>query len=294
MSPKYQDKLVALTVDEAHCVKTWGDQFRKTFAMIGELRSLIPTSVNILALTATATTETFHIVVRRLAMSNPTLTPNRDNISYKVHAKVDINELVTLLCIELKAKRCAFPKTLIFVRMYQHCSNLYMLIKKEMAASFTEPSGYPNTSKYRLVDMYTRVSTTEKKEEVLKSFCVVDGTLRIVIATTAFGLGIDCPDIRRVIHWGLPTNFEEYVQEAGRAGRDGNESIAIFYEGIGGRHSTQQMKSYVTNSTICRRKILFQNFLKYSEKDIMASGCKCCDICQAACTCPSCYVTITD
>lgn len=148
MSPKYQDKLVALTVDEAHCVKTWGDQFRKTFAMIGELRSLIPTSVNILALTATATTETFHIVVRRLAMSNPTLIalpPNRDNISYKVHAKVDINELVTLLCIELKAKRCAFPKTLIFVRMYQHCSNLYMLIKKEMAASFTEPSGYPNT-----------------------------------------------------------------------------------------------------------------------------------------------------
>ena len=66
------------------------------------------------------------------------------------------------------------------------------------------------------MDKFTRVSTKQKKEEVVHSFSEVDGTLRIVIATTAFGMGIDCPDIRCIIHWGVPSNKEEYVQETGR------------------------------------------------------------------------------
>ena len=217
MSLIYKEKLIALVVDEAHCVKTWGDKFRKTFANIGELRSIIPVSVKVLALTATATTETFFTVTRRLSMDNPNLValpPNRDNIGYKVAPKIDIHELTDSLCVELKSKRCYFPKTIIFVRTYQDCSNIYMFLKKKMGTMFTEPAGYPNVSAYRLVDMYSRVSTIEKKEEVLQSFCVCGGKLRLVIATTAFGLGIDCPGIRRIIHWGLPTSMEEYVQEA--------------------------------------------------------------------------------
>lgn len=67
LSPPYQERLVGLVVDEAHCVKLWGDQFRKAFAQIGTLRSLIPISVKVMALTATATTETFHVVTKRLA-----------------------------------------------------------------------------------------------------------------------------------------------------------------------------------------------------------------------------------
>ena len=79
MSPIYKEKLIALVVDEAHCVKTWGDKFRKTFASTVELQSIIPVSVKVLALTATATTETFFTVTRRLSMDNPnlvTLPPN--------------------------------------------------------------------------------------------------------------------------------------------------------------------------------------------------------------------------
>lgn len=79
--------------------------------------------------------------------------------------------------------------------------------------------------------MYTRVLTAEKKEEVLCTFSKSDTTLRLVIATSAFGMGVDCPDIRTVIHWGLPSTLEEYFQETGRSGRDGYPATAILYIG---------------------------------------------------------------
>ena len=73
VSPAYQDNLVALVIDEAHCVKTWGTDFRKVFAQIGDVRSLIPNSVKLMALTATATLESYHVVTHRLAMVEPQL-----------------------------------------------------------------------------------------------------------------------------------------------------------------------------------------------------------------------------
>jgi len=84
-----------------------------------------------------------------------------------------------------------------------------------MDIAFTELPGYPNLSGFRLVDMFTAVLKTEKKEEVLESFAKSGGKLHLIIATTAFGMGIDCPDIRRIVHWGMPSTLEEYVQETG-------------------------------------------------------------------------------
>ena len=104
---------------------------------------------------------------------------------------------------------------------------MYMTIKGKLELRFTEPPGYPNLSGYRMIDMFTRVMTTPKKEEVMASFSVRDGILRVIIATTAFGMGVDIPDVQKVIHWGLPATHEEYVQEAGRCGRDGRLSVAI-------------------------------------------------------------------
>lgn len=147
LSPAYQDKLVALVIDEAHCVKTWGDQFRTTFAKIGNLHSLIPKEVNILALTATATTETYHVVTQRLAMNDASLValpPNRDNIVYEIHPKIDVDHLTTFLGNELLVKRLLFPKTVIYVRSYSDCSGIYMRLKRIMGSAFTEPVGSPN------------------------------------------------------------------------------------------------------------------------------------------------------
>ena len=72
LSPQYQQNLVALVIDEAHCVKTWGDSFRKAFAEIGDVRSIVTSSVNVLALMATATKETY-VIVKRLSLENPTV-----------------------------------------------------------------------------------------------------------------------------------------------------------------------------------------------------------------------------
>lgn len=83
-----------------------------------------------------------------------------------------------------------------------------------------------------MITMYTRASTPEMKEKVISAFCQQTSVLRIVIATTAFSMGLDCPDVNQIIHWGTPPDLEQYVQEIGRGGRDGKESNAILLHSL--------------------------------------------------------------
>ena len=131
MSDKYREKLVALVVDEAHCIKLWGDQFRKAFSMIGNLRSLVPYNVHIMALTATATTETYHCALKHLAMKDPVLValpPDRGNIRYSVLPAVDLEELSNSLHTELSDTKKVFPKTVVFVHKYSDYSDLFAIL----------------------------------------------------------------------------------------------------------------------------------------------------------------------
>ncbi len=98
---------------------------------------------------------------------------------------------------------------------------MYVLLRKKLKEQFTEPPNSPDLHAFRLIDMYTRASLAEMNEEVMSSFKTAGSKLRIVIATVAFSMGVDCPDIRQVIHYGVPNLIEEYVQETGQAGRDG-------------------------------------------------------------------------
>lgn len=121
----YKENLVALVIDEAHCVQTWGESFRIAFAEIGNLRSIIPSEVNIMALTATVTQKTFKTILERLALRNPkiiSVSPQRDNIFFKVSPPVNLDELTAFIKEELEEKRIAFPKTVIFCRRYEDCA----------------------------------------------------------------------------------------------------------------------------------------------------------------------------
>ena len=109
-----------------------------------------------------------------------------------------------------------------------------------------------------------------------------------VIATAAFGMGVDITDIRQIIHWGLPATHEEYAQETGRCGRDGSPAIAIAYEGNRAKNASTFIKVYENNVSQCRRRLLFSSFIMYSEQDIKTFGCMCCDVCGKSCHCDVC------
>ena len=196
------------------------------------------------------------------------------------------------LCTALMKYRVLYPKTIIFCRSYSDCGEIYRTVEIMMGSSFTEPIGYPKgLHQFRLVDMYTRASTRKMKEKVLESFLAINSKLRVVIATTAFSLGIDCPNIRRVIHYGTPGTIEEYVQETGRAGRDGEPAKVCLFYGNPPKDIIAQMKSYGTNTVQCRRSQLFKNFLFYNHTDAdkeVSPKCQCCDNCATNCECADC------
>ena len=113
-----------------------------------------------MALTATATTETYHCALKCLSMSDPVLialSPDRGNIRYSVHPSANIKELHELLHVELSDTGKKILKTVVFVR---DCSDLYTLLEHKLGSAITNPPGYSNVSKYRRVEMYSRIMTT--------------------------------------------------------------------------------------------------------------------------------------
>ena len=201
------------------CIHSFrGTEFRLAFGQIGDLRSIIPEEAKILALTATATSEVLSTVKTKLNLVDPLvigISPNRDNIKYHVEPLPRLEILCQLLCEGLNQHRNRFPKTLIFCRTIAECATLYKNVRDSLGGAFTEPAGYPDYHCYRLLDMYTRACSDEMKAKVLMQ---TDGKLRIVVATMAFSMGVDCPDIQNVMHYGPPSSVIQYVQETGRAG----------------------------------------------------------------------------
>ena len=96
---------------------------------------------------------------------------------------------------------------------------LYIILLRLNLATY--PPNYPQQLQFSIISMYSRATRKERREQVLSLFCEKNGNLRIILATTAFGMGVDCSDVRMIYHWGPPHTIEEYVQESGRAGRDG-------------------------------------------------------------------------
>ena len=216
------------------------------------------------------------------------LSPNRDNIRYHVEPLLAIDHLCDMFATYIRTSRTEFPKTLIFCQTIGECSQMYRTLRRLLGKDFTAPPGFPDFHKHRLVDMYTQASFDPMKKKILESFMTKNGKLRLLIVTSAFSMGVDCPDIRNVVHVGPPSSLVQYVQESGRAGRDGNSSVALLLYGSAGNHLQQSMKLYCTNKTGCRRNKLFKDFLYYTDNEFLDEQCKCCDICKESCTCIAC------
>ena len=126
---------------------------------------------------------------------------------------------------KFKQQRTRMERVIIFCKQRDQCAVLYSFFKYHLGHDFTEPSGAPvQRPQNRMVDMFNSGTQQEVKDHIITSFKNPISSLRIVIATIAFGLGIDCPNVRQVVHFGLPEDVESYVQHTGHAGRDSERS----------------------------------------------------------------------
>lgn len=141
------------------------------------------------------------------------------------------------------------------------CANIYIFFKAELGDNITEPTHGPNLAKFKLVDVFTSVTDQHQKDGIINAF-TKDSQLRIVIATVAFGVGIDCPDIRQIVHIGLLDNIESYIQDTGQAGRNGQPSLARLH------HAEESSKEYRTNNDQCRRDFPFRDMDEYHHVDM--------------------------
>ena len=240
------------------CLNNRGETFRKEFLNIGEARSLVPDTVRMMALTATATQTSRQQICKHLGMVKPFLlveSPNRPNITYSVLAAETIKETFAPLVEEIRRKHTSMDKVIVFCRTYDDSSRIYLFIRSRLGVLGVQPVGAPDLSRLRLVEMFTACTHKDVKESILANFIIPEGYLRVVIATVAFGMGLDCPTVRRIVHWGGSNDIEAYLQETGGAGRDGMLSQAILYSisSHTNRLMDENMRNYTKNKEICRR-----------------------------------------
>lgn len=283
--PEVRQRVVAVVVDEAHVVPKWAPSFRRSFGSLYRLRVRLP-GVPVVALTATDPPEVRADMTAMLGLKEPrmvTLPFVRANLYYRVLVEQvegggrrpppDPQPIVDL-ATQLLEQRERTPRTLIFARTLQDVTTLFMSLRLLVEHS-------DETAMDKHVAFFIGPSDERVRLAILESLQQADGAIRIVIATSAMGLGVDVRNVTQVIHYGAPDSLDDYIQQAGRAGRDAGSTATVTLLAFSTHKASldSQMLAYIQEPDgMCRR----QHIQRYLQPDNHQPTCAtpCCDLCD--------------